>query len=154
MPGKCPAIVLLLFLAAGIPAGCVSPGDANVDSAEQAPDSVVAAADALTPWEAARRRGADFRAIGQEPGWTIEVHEGEILRYIGDYGRDTVSGAIDLAQADSSGVVAYALKVGTRLLNVTIRPDACQDAMSGEAFSHSVGIRIDGNVLSGCGRRL
>ncbi|HEY6362032.1 MAG TPA: MliC family protein [Vicinamibacterales bacterium] len=32
------------------------------------------------PWQEARDRGVDFRAVGQEPGWHLEIDDGESIR--------------------------------------------------------------------------
>ncbi len=38
------------------------------------------------PWNRARREGIDFRAIGQEPGWHLEIRETERIRFVYEYG--------------------------------------------------------------------
>ena len=37
-------------------------------------------------WEDAKFRGADFRAVGNEPGWNLEISAGGSIVYVGDYG--------------------------------------------------------------------
>ena len=45
---------------------------------------VAAAAD--DPWQVSRLLGYDFRAIGQEPGWMVEVESGRRMHVLADYG--------------------------------------------------------------------
>lgn len=147
-----------VFLLAG---ACVAQTDSGTDSPRvdtPRPDSASAeqpaTASTSTPWEAARLLGVNFRATGQEPGWTLEVHDGETLRYIGDYGRDTVVSPMSQAPAHSSGDRTYSMRVGQRQVDATIREAACADVMNGEAFTHTVMLRVDAQQLSGCGRLL
>jgi uncharacterized membrane protein/membrane-bound inhibitor of C-type lysozyme len=107
-----------------------------------------------TPWDAARLRGVEFRAIGQEPGWMVEVDPEQIdLKY--DYGQSTVvlpnPGREPGPDAGSFGW--YARGEGHEL-DISVREQACSDPMSGEAFDLSVEASIDGRQLEGCGRLL
>ena len=60
----------------------VSPGS---DGSESPSDSIEwSEEDTLSgPWLAARESGVDFRALGNEPGWILDIYEGERfdLRY-------------------------------------------------------------------------
>lgn len=38
-------------------------------------------------WEQAKLDGVDFRAVGNEPGWTLEIRWRERIVFVGDYGR-------------------------------------------------------------------
>ena len=108
-----------------------------------------------SPWEAAMMRGIDFRAVGQEPGWVVELDEGEWLRYAGDYGATTLYAERPVAEPLPGGDGAtYRVQDGGRELAVTIREAPCLDAMSGESFSHTVAVRLDGAERSGCGKPL
>jgi len=77
-----------------------------------------------------------------------------MLSYVGDYGRDTLVAPATTATTDTAGSMSYSVRVGSREIAVTIRDEACQDAMSGEAFTHTVMLRVDSRQLNGCGRRL
>jgi heat shock protein HslJ len=60
-----------------------TPAPARNDSAAVAVPPPAAGA---TPWEKAGARGVEFRALGQEPGWTLELDQGRSMEYTGDYG--------------------------------------------------------------------
>jgi uncharacterized membrane protein len=105
------------------------------------------------PWDAARDRGAAWRGIGQEPGWIVEIDAGGRIDYSGDYGSTTLTaqaspavtggGATWVATADDGSDIAVAFE-----------ELPCIDVMSGEEFSHTVTVRVAGQELRGCGRRL
>ena len=42
-------------------------------------------------WHAAKLRGVAFRAIGQEPGWLLEITNGEEILLVTDYGSNQSS---------------------------------------------------------------
>ncbi len=105
------------------------------------------------PWEDARRRGVRFRAVGQEPGWVLEIKpNGQILleadygatRYLFDTPEPIVDGDSTLYQAEQGG----------HNLIVEINADWCQDSMSGEVFSNRVILNLNGRELRGCGESL
>lgn len=105
------------------------------------------------PWQAALRRGVDFRAHGQEPGWTLDIdREGSIV-YIGDYGADTLTAPTPAPQRAGDEDV-WAVAAAGRRLDVRVTERDCQDTMSGERFTHTVTLRIDGTALEGCGGHL
>ena len=103
------------------------------------------------PWQEARRRGIDFRAVGQEPGWLLEIdHEGS-LRLAYDYAQRSVT-APTPAPATTSATTTYRATPDGHDLSVVIERRPCQDVMSGEPFPASVSVTIDGRTLHGCGR--
>ena len=123
----------------------------HVEGTEHAGCSGLAAG---SPWEAAMMLGIDFRAVGQEPGWILDLDEGHWLRYVGDYGTVTLFDEAPNAETAPDGGITYRLRDGGRELLVTIRELPCQDVMSGESYSHTVAIRLDERELRGCGRPL
>ncbi|MEF8794816.1 MAG: hypothetical protein V5A22_00960 [Salinivenus sp.] len=91
-----------------------------------------------------------FRGVGQEPGWVLEVRA-ESLHFAGDYGTSTLSVPRSAVAIDSTaGRTVYRAD----RLEVVVAPDACRDVMSGEAFSHTVTVTVDGDRYRGCGRVL
>lgn len=106
------------------------------------------------PWLEARERGVAFRGVGQEPGWIVEISP-QRLRYIGDYGADTLAaGAPVTGAAPGDGIVHRASSSEGRSVEVTVRETPCSDTMSGERFTHEVVVRLAGRELRGCGRSL
>lgn len=108
--------------------------------------------DATSPWETAAARGIRFRAVGNEPGWLVEVGGGRTpqLRAQLDYGQRT----LDLT-ASQIGPDHYrgAMDDGTAV-DLTVQRRSCQDVMSGESFPATAVLRVGTNEYRGCGRHL
>jgi putative lipoprotein len=108
-----------------------------------------------TPWEEAALVGVEFRAVGQEPGWTLDLDQGRWLRFIGGYGATWILTPAPAPVRDSAlGSVTYTAQADGHTLVATIREAPCQDIMSGERFSHTVTVRADERDVKGCGRPL
>jgi len=104
-------------------------------------------------WHKAKLRGVAFRAIGQEPGWLLEITDGKKIMLSTDYGQ-TVSDYpyVDPIVYQEQRRTLYV--IDEENIEIEIRGEACQDVMSGEEFAVSVTIRISGRELKGCGRAL
>jgi heat shock protein HslJ/membrane-bound inhibitor of C-type lysozyme len=105
------------------------------------------------PWEEAVLMGVEFRAVGQEPGWALDLAEGRWMRHVGDYGATRVYAASPRhSQRTPGGAVVYEAEPEGRALRVEIRQAPCQDVMSGQSFTHTVSVRLDTSTVRGCGR--
>ena len=103
------------------------------------------------PWSDARGRGVDFRAVGQEPGWLLEIDNERGMHLAYDYGEKTATAPLPARTVDGSRTT-YAAKTDAHELTVVIDAQPCQDVMSGESFAATVTVRIDGRTPTGCGR--
>lgn len=107
-----------------------------------------------SPWDAARSRGIGFRAVGNEPGWLVEIGMGEApaLHAELDYGQRR----LDIAHAqpldDGSGFGATAAD-GTRV-ELRIERGACSDGMSDLEYPASAELVVGTASYHGCGRFL
>jgi putative lipoprotein len=104
-------------------------------------------------WEDARLSGIDFRGVGQEPGWLLEIRDGEAIRFVHSYGEREVNVPAPTATREASATV-YRASTEAHEITITLVNEACSDAMSGEAFDTSVSIELDGEAYAGCGRYL
>ena len=103
-------------------------------------------------WHAAKLRGVAFRAIGQEPGWLLEIRNGEEILIVTNYGQDKKSYPYVEPQEDKAArKTVFQIDVDTRVL---IEGKTCSDTMSGENFQTTVTLTTDGQTLKGCGRAL
>lgn len=108
-------------------------------------------------WEHAKLNGADFRAIGNEPGWNLEISEQTKLVLVTGYGDeryefDLPEPEIDMAARTTRYNI---IQAGLELtLTLTLTGDPCRDSMSGEEFETTVEIILNGKTLRGCGRAL
>jgi putative lipoprotein len=104
-------------------------------------------------WHAAKLRGVAFRAIGQEPGWLLEMTTGEKFLLVTDTGQTRTEYPYvepEVFQDQRKSVFS----VNQDELKVTIEGVNCTDIMSGEKFEVSVFIEFNGKKLKGCGRAL
>jgi len=110
---------------------------------------------AYAPWdgvffELARRR--DFRALGQEPGWSLEIREGEAITFTYAYGESRAVTPVPVPTTDSAtGARVYHAVTEASDLRVVIESRACTDAMSGKPFETTVSVTLNGQAYSGCG---
>jgi membrane-bound inhibitor of C-type lysozyme/uncharacterized membrane protein len=107
-----------------------------------------------TPWVDAAARGAVFRAIGQEPGWHLEIHAERIVLVHG-YGdaRAVVpnpGALVDPAQP----LRRWRAVTEAHVLAVTVEDRPCTDVMSGDVLPAVVTVELDDSRFTGCGRDL
>lgn len=106
-------------------------------------------------WEHAKLNGVSFRAVGNEPGWVLEIRDGDRLDLNYDYGQSTLSVAIDETHAETGArTTTYSGSGEGRTLTVRLVGEACGDTMSDETFPTRVEIQLNERKLSGCGRPL
>ncbi len=105
------------------------------------------------PWEDARRRGVEFRAVGNEPGWSLEIQGDKHLLFLGDYGMHRVATPNPGAQVQGE-VRRYHAVTESADLQVEIVQQPCFDTMSGEAFTSQVTVTLNDEIFYGCGRDL
>lgn len=109
----------------------------------------------MPAWDQARAHNIDFRAVGQEPGWMLDMYgEGDgRLMLLWDYGEHLVGFPRGIVTFPQDGVQRYEeMRSEGHTLVVTVQRTPCADAMSGEAYPSTVEVVIDGRTLNGCGR--
>ena len=104
------------------------------------------------PWADAKRRGATFRGLGQEPGWFVEIFP-DRLALVMDYGTNRTEAKHSGAIVDDAGRTVYRTAEGREVI-IGIDRQACADIMSGEPFEAAVTATVDNRTLKGCGRFL
>ena len=106
-------------------------------------------------WEHAKLNGADYRAIGNEPGWTLEIRNQESIILTTDYGSTRHEFTLPKPETDETKrITRYQSKDSDHELVLMIYGEACLDSMSGEEFSSKATVTLDGKILRGCGRAL
>ena len=102
-------------------------------------------------WEKAKLDGADFRAVGNEPGWNLEIQAGSRIVLVADYGASRVELPLPQPTVDrDAGTTRW--DAGDLIVEVIGRP--CRDSMSGESFESTVVVSWGEQTLRGCGRAL
>jgi uncharacterized membrane protein len=105
-------------------------------------------------WEAAKLRGVNYRALGQEPGWQLEISSRGFLLVTG-YGENRVEfprTEPEVNQAERT--TRYQSKFDGDSIDIIIKGEECSDSMSGETFSSQIEVSWRGKMLRGCGRAL
>lgn len=113
---------------------------------------------ALAPWDGVfyeLARDHDFRGVGQEPGWQLEIRKGAEMRFIYDYGNGTAVTPAPKHEVDSSsGTRTYHAQSDGNELEVVIVPVSCADSMSGKPYPATVSVSLNGKKFRGCGGEL
>jgi uncharacterized membrane protein len=106
-------------------------------------------------WEHAKLNGADFRAIGNEPGWNLEIHNKSKLILVTDYGSKRREFDLSEPETDQTArTTRYKFKQDEHEMSLVISGESCSDSMSGERFESRVEVILNGLTLRGCGRPL
>lgn len=107
-------------------------------------------------WEHAKLSGVDFRAVGNEPGWHLEISSGmKSILFVTDYGEGRYEFPFVLPLVDDeAGRTEYRSGSGDHEIKIVLECGACRDTMSGEAFETVVTVVFDGREYRGCGRAL
>jgi heat shock protein HslJ len=87
---------------------------------------------------------APYRAIGQEPGWTLVIDERD-LTFI-------PAGGQPIRQPRQQPIIGFAGETyQTSRIGVNIVHAACTDVMSGQNYRDRVQVDVDGHRFEGCG---
>ena len=104
-------------------------------------------------FERARSEGVLFRAIGNEPGWILEISSDKEVLFLTNLGQDkTHFEVIDkFSEYDST---EYKMRSKQNFLLVRIEKRRCQDTMVDRVYESTVYINFDGVYMKGCGKAL
>lgn len=92
---------------------------------------------------------APFRATGNEPGWRLDIADGN-MTLVTDLGQTrTVMPAPD--PEVTGGTRKYTARDNGRTMTVTIADRVCVDTMTGMPRPNTVAVVLDGKTLNGCG---
>lgn len=123
----------------------VEMGKQRFDGCELAPKRV--------PWEDARRRGVDFRAVGNEPGWYVEIRHDSHILFVADYGNTRVLMTEPVSSTEDE-ISIYSARNGHNEMKVEIIDETCTDSMAGDTFASQVTLSYAGEAYRGCGTTL
>jgi len=106
------------------------------------------------PWAQARARGVGFRAVGNEPGWFVEVGRGDAppLHATLDYGERKIEVLRTVSLSSTHGFGGKTSD-GTDVM-LRIKREPCSDGMSGQAFEASAELKVGDSSYRGCGAYL
>jgi uncharacterized membrane protein len=106
-------------------------------------------------WEAAKLNGVDFRAVGNEPGWVLEISERTKLLFRYDYDASLIEAiASDINPDPEARETVFTAGTASGLLVITLRGQICSDTMIDESYETAVSIELGDRSFLGCGRAL
>jgi len=105
-------------------------------------------------WEDAKLGGIDFRALGNEPGWLVDVYVDDRFDVQWRYGERTAELPYMRPEMPDESTTVFRSETDEHSHVMTLKAGGCTDTMSGFAFPVAVTIRIDGSEYTGCGRPL
>jgi len=104
------------------------------------------------PWADAKRLGATFRALGNEPAWYVEIFADRLV-IVTELG--TKRTELGYAEPAVEGTrTTYRAAGDGREATVVIDRRGCVDSMSGEGFEAAATVSFENRTLRGCGRFL
>ena len=106
-------------------------------------------------WEKAKLDGVDFRAVGNEPGWYLEIRDRRSILLVTDYGtrRHLFAGPVRTGDRRAPRT-RYLGRSGDDRLEVILEPGPCSDTMADETYETRVTVSLNGRLLRGCGKAL
>ncbi len=104
--------------------------------------------------ESIKLSGGDFWAVGNEPGWSLEIYSDWLVLTTG-YGEQRHEVMIT-GRSEDRAAQPYVFRgmAGDESLVVELRAGPCFDSMSGEEFETAVEIDLGEQHLIGCGTGL
>jgi membrane-bound inhibitor of C-type lysozyme len=103
--------------------------------------------------EDARARGVVYRALGNEPGWVLEIGPAGRLSWTTNYGQDRYDFEQVQATSEPGGTSVYVAQKEAVSLKATVKAERCVDDGDVE-FDHVVTVESGGQTYRGCGTRL
>lgn len=109
--------------------------------------------EAEAPWEDARRRGVDLRAVGESPDWTLEIQRDRHALFVEGGGMRRAVFASPRVEGDG-GVMHVTAGEGDSTLRVEAAPGDCRLGEAAALLPLQVSVTVGGRLYTGCGRLL
>lgn len=109
----------------------------------------------MNVWEKAEAKGVQFRGVGNEPGWLVEIYDDQRIRFVNNYGALEIKAPVDDLWLGPVGEdKIYYVENDAVQFQVIIMNKAYQDTMSGEEFPYQVRVVFPNQSYVGGGRLL
>jgi membrane-bound inhibitor of C-type lysozyme len=103
--------------------------------------------------EDARARGVVYRALGNEPGWVLEIGPADHLSWTTNFGEDRREFEQMTASTAADGARVYTARNDTETITAVIKAGRCVD--DGDVqHDHVATVESGGRTYRGCGTRL
>ncbi len=106
-------------------------------------------------WKKAQEEGVQFRAVGNNPEWLVEIRDDEKIKFVNDTGKLEIKAPVDdlwLGPAGEDKI--YYVENDVIQFQVIIMKKGYQDPMSGEKFPYQVRVVFSNKSYVGGGRLL
>ena len=104
-------------------------------------------------FERAKHNGVAFRAIGNEPGWILEITSDKEVLFLTNLGQDRTHFEVIEKFSDYNST-EYEMRSQYNVLYIRIENRRCQDTMVDRVYESTVYINFDGVNMTGCGKAL
>lgn len=105
----------------------------------------------IPQWYSDRKRGVDFVAHGNNPGWILEIdYDKDIFFQTLPLQEVTISAPAPESKA-TGNTTRYAVQATNGKLEVELVKRVCTDSMSGEESAYTVRVTVNGTTYNGCG---
>ncbi len=104
-------------------------------------------------FECAKFEGVSFRAIGNEPGWILNIMPDNKVAFITNHGKVKTYFKVE-KQFSEKNATEFILRSKNNLLYLRIENRVCRDSMTDRSYESSVYLNFDGHELRGCGQSL
>lgn len=105
-------------------------------------------------WRDAAERGVVFRAVGNEPGWMVEIFSDQPSVLVTDYGQRRIEFDAEYVDGDGDALSVYRGQGDTESILVRLDPEPCVDDSGLHEFPYRVNVEVGAQELIGCGREL
>ena len=109
-------------------------------------------------WEHAKLNGVDFRAVGNEPGWVLELRDNNgsgSISFVTDYGSTgNLFPSIERKTEGSARRTIYHAQSGEQQIKLVLEGLHCNDSMADISYETTVTVFVDDREFRGCGRAL
>ncbi|MGM0603245.1 MAG: MliC family protein [Bacillota bacterium] len=111
--------------------------------------------DNYNSWEIAAKNGVDFRAVGNEPGWYVEIRDDVDVKFVGDYGETEIRARVnDVWVGPAGDDKIYYIDSPIVKFQVILIKKQYIDSMNGEKLPYQVRIIFPDESYIGGGRLL
>lgn len=104
-------------------------------------------------WRDAYRRGVDYRAVGSDPNWSLEITLGEAVVFQSERSdRRIVAPPPESVPSGHRSI--FFTETDQHELIVSVSRSTCRDSVRQAVFNTSVTVTLDDERYHGCGRNL
>ncbi|ADO78128.1 hypothetical protein [Halanaerobium praevalens] len=112
-------------------------------------------AEAQDVWQEAKAEGVQFRAVGNEPGWLVEIREDQRIKFVNNYGDLELKAPVDDLWIGPVGEdKIYYVENDAIQFQVVVMKKDYQDSMSGERLPYQVRVVFPNKSYVGGGKLL